>query len=169
MGIVGYGRIGRAVGDIAAALGMKVVANGPHPWPAGSAPAEWVLLEELLERSDVVSLHCPLTPETRGLIDRKAIAKMKDGAILINNSRGPLIVEQGVADALNCGRLGAAGVDVADTEPLSADSPLLKAKNCIITPHISWAPRETRARLMDIAVENLRAFLRGEPVNVVNS
>lgn len=169
MGIVGYGRIGRAVGDIAAALGMKVVANGPHPWPAGSAPAEWVTLEELLERSDVVSLHCPLTPETRGLIDRKAIAKMKDGAILINNSRGPLIVEQDVADALNCGRLGAAGVDVADTEPLSADSPLLTAKNCIITPHISWAPRETRARLMDIAVENLRAFLRGEPVNVVNS
>lgn len=169
MGIVGYGRIGRAVGDIAAALGMKVVANGPHPWPAGSAPAEWVPLEELLERSDVVSLHCPLTPETRGLIDRKAITKMKDGAILINNSRGPLIVEQDVADALNCGRLGAAGVDVADTEPLSADSPLLTAKNCIITPHISWAPRETRARLMDIAVENLRAFLRGEPVNVVNS
>lgn len=169
MGIVGYGRIGRAVGDIAAALGMKVVANGPHPWPAGSAPAEWVPLEELLERSDVVSLHCPLTPETRGLIDRKAIAKMKDGAILINNSRGPLIVEQDVADALNCGRLGAAGVDVADTEPLSADSPLLTAKNCIITPHISWAPRETRARLMDIAVENLRAFLRSEPVNVVNS
>ena len=169
MGIVGYGRIGRAVGDIAAALGMKVVANGPHSWPAGSAPAEWVPLEELLERSDVVSLHCPLTPETRGLIDRKAIAKMKDGAILINNSRGPLIVEQDVADALNCGHLGAAGVDVADTEPLSADSPLLTAKNCIITPHISWAPRETRARLMDIAVENLRAFLRGEPVNVVNS
>ena len=169
MGIVGYGRIGRAVGDIAAALGMKVVANGPHPWPAGSAPAEWVTLEELLERSDVVSLHCPLTPETRGRIDRQAIAKMQDGAILINNSRGPLIVEQDVADALNCGRLGAAGVDVADTEPLSADSPLLTAKNCIITPHISWAPRETRARLMDIAVENLRAFLRGEPVNVVNS
>lgn len=141
MGIVGYGHIGRAVGDIAAALGMKVVANGPHPWPVGSAPAEWVTLEKLLECSDVVSLHCPLTPETRGLIDRKAIAKMKDGAILINNSRGPLIVEQDVADALNCGRLGAAGVDVADTEPLPADSPLLKAKNCIITPHISWAPR----------------------------
>ena len=169
MGIVGYGRIGRAVGDIAAALGMKVVANGPHPWPAGSAPAEWVPLEELLERSDVVSLHCPLTPETRGLIDRKAITKMKDGAILINNSRGPLIVEQDVADALNCGRLGAAGVDVADTEPLSADSPLLTAKNCIITPHISWAPRETRARLMDIAEENQRAVPRREPATVVPS
>lgn len=168
MGIVGYGRIGRAVGDIAAAMGMKVVANGPHPWPAGTAPADWVPLETLLAQADVVSLHCPLTPETRGLIDRRAISGMKKGAILINNSRGPLIVEQDVADALNSGRLGAAGVDVADTEPLPADSPLLTAKNCIITPHISWAPRETRGRLMEIAVENLRSFLRGQAVNVVN-
>ena len=119
--------------------------------------------------SDVVSLHCPLTPDTKGIIDRKAISMMKEGAILINNSRGPLIVEQDVADALNSGRLLAAGVDVADTEPLSPDSPLLTAKNCIITPHISWAPRETRRRLMDIAVENLRAFLDGRTMNVVNN
>ena len=148
--------------------GYWPTAPGTAPGSAGSAPAEWVPLEELLERSDVVSLHCPLTPETRGLIDRRAIAKMKEEAILINNSRGPLIVEQDVADALNSGRLRAAAVDVADAEPLPADSPLLTAQNCIITPHISWAPRETRARLMDIAVENLRSFLAGQPVNVVN-
>ena len=169
MGIIGYGRIGRAVGTVAAALGMKVVATGPHPWPAGTAAADWMPLEELLRCSDVVSLHCPLTPDTKGIIDRKAISMMKEGAILINNSRGPLIVEQDVADALNSGRLLAAGMDVADTEPLSPDSPLLTAKNCIITPHISWAPRETRKRLMDIAVENLRAFLDGRTMNMVNN
>ena len=168
MGIVGYGRIGRAVGRMAAAMGMEVVATGPHPWPNGTAEADWVPLEELLCRADVVSLHCPLTADTRGIIDRAAIRKMKEGAILINNSRGPLIVEQDVADALNSGRLLAVGVDVADTEPLSPDSPLLTAKNCIITPHISWAARETRERLMAIAVENLRSFLAGRTVTVVN-
>ena len=168
MGVVGYGRIGRAVGAAAAALGMEVVATGPHPWPAGSAQAEWAPLEELLGRADVVSLHCPLTEETRGLIDSAALARMKPGAFLINNSRGPLIVEQDVADALNSGRLAGAGVDVAETEPLSPDSPLLTAKNCIITPHISWAPRESRQRLMAIAAENLEGFLAGRPANVVN-
>ena len=168
MGIIGYGSIGQAVGRIAAALGMEVIAHGPHPWPDGDRPARYVPMEELLERSDVVSLHCPLLPETRGLINRASIAKMKDGAILLNNSRGPLIVEQDVADALNSGKLYAAGVDVADTEPLPGESPLLKAKNCVITPHISWAPLEARARLMDIAVNNLRSFLDGKPVNVVN-
>ena len=166
--VLGYGRIGRAVGAVAAALGMEVIATGPHPWPQASAPADWVPLEELLRRSDVVSLHCPLTPETRGLIDRSALEQMKEGAFLINNSRGALLVEQDVADALNSGRLAGAGVDVAETEPLSPDSPLLTAKNCIITPHISWAPRETRQRLMTIAVENLRAFLAGGASNVVN-
>lgn len=168
MGIVGYGRIGRAVGAVAAALGMEVIATGPRPWAAGTAEAEWVTLEELLCRADVVSLHCPLTVENRGMIDRAAIEKMKQGAFLINNSRGQLIVEQDVADALNSGRLGGAGLDVADTEPLSPDSPLLTAKNCIITPHISWAPRESRQRLMAIAAENLEGFLAGRPVNVVN-
>ena len=168
MGIVGYGRIGRAVGAVAAALGMEVIATGPRPWAAGTAEAEWVTLEELLCRADVVSLHCPLTAENRGLIDRAAIEKMKQGAFLINNSRGQLIVEQDVADALNSGRLGGAGLDVAETGPLSPDSPLLTAKNCIITPHISWAPRESRQRLMAIAAENLEGFLAGRPVNVVN-
>ena len=168
MGIVGYGRIGRAVGAVAAALGMEVIATGPRPWAAGTAEAEWVTLEALLCRADVVSLHCPLTVENRGMIDRAAIEKMKQGAFLINNSRGQLIVEQDVADALNSGRLGGAGLDVAETEPLSPDSPLLTAKNCIITPHISWAPRDSRQRLMAIAAENLEGFLAGRPVNVVN-
>ena len=168
MGIIGYGSIGQAVGGIAAALGMEVIAYGPHPWAAGSSPAPYVPLEELLGRSDVVSLHCPLFPETRGIIRRETIAMMKDGAILLNNSRGPLLVEQDVADALRTGKLYAAGVDVMDAEPPQPDSPLLTAKNCIITPHISWAPLEARRRLIGIAVENLRAFLDGAPSNVVN-
>lgn len=168
MGIVGYGSIGRAVGEIAKALGMTVIATGPHPWADGERPASYVPLEELLERSDVVSLHCPLFPETKGLIDKERIARMKDGAILLNTSRGPLLVERDVADALSSGKLYAAGVDVAETEPIPAGSPLLTAKNCVITPHIAWAPLEARQRLMDIAVGNLRAFLKGPPENVVN-
>ena len=168
MGIIGYCSIGQAVGGIAAALGMEVVAYSPHPWAAGSRPAPYVPLEELLRRSDIVSLHCPLFPETKGIIRRETIAIMKDGAILLNNSRGPLLVEQDVADALNSGKLYAAGVDVMDAEPPRPDSPLLSAKNCIITPHISWAPLEARRRLMGIAVGNLHAFLDGAPVNVVN-
>lgn len=168
MGIVGYGSIGRAVGEIAGALGMEVIATGSRPWPEGARPVPYVPLEELLRRSDVVSLHCPLLPETRGLIRRETIARMKDGAILINNSRGPLLVERDVADALNAGKLLAAGVDVADTEPIPADSPLLTAKNCVVTPHISWAPLEARRRLLAAAVENVRAFLAGKPVNAVN-
>ena len=168
MGIVGYGSIGRAVGQIAAALGMEVIAHSRTPWPDGSAAAKYVALDELLRRSDVVSLHCPLFPETKGMINKDSIAKMKDGAVLLNNSRGPLIVEQDVADALNSGKLYAAGVDVVDSEPMDPASPLLQAKNCIITPHISWAPLEARSRLMDIAVANLKAFLAGSPANVVN-
>ena len=168
MGIVGFGSIGQAVGRIAEALGMTVIASGPHPWGEGERPAPYVPLEELLGRSDVVSLHCPLFPETRGLINRETIAKMKDGAILLNTGRGPLLVEQDVADALNSGKLYAAGVDVAETEPIPAASPLLTAKNCVITPHIAWAPLEARRRLMDIAAGNLRSFLSGKPVNAVN-
>ena len=168
MGIVGFGSIGQAVGRIAGALGMTVIACGPHPWAMGERPAPYVPLEELLRRSDVVSLHCPLFPETRGLINRKTISRMKEGAILLNTSRGPLLAEQDVADALNSGRLRAAGVDVAETEPIPAASPLLAAKNCVITPHIAWAPLEARRRLMDIAAGNLRAFLAGSPVNAVN-
>lgn len=165
MGIVGYGRIGRAVGRIAAALGMDVIACGPHPWTEG---APWTPLEELLRRSDVVSLHCPMTPQTERLINRDTLRLMKDGTILINNSRGQLLAEQDVADALAAGKLAALGVDVAEAEPIAADSPLLSAKNCIITPHISWAALETRQRLLDIAVENLRSFAAGQPVHVVN-
>lgn len=168
MGIVGFGSIGQAVSRIAAALGMTVIASGPHLWAEGERPAPYVPLEELLRRSDVVSLHCPLFPETRGLINRETIAKMKDGAILLNTGRGPLLVEQDVADALNSGKLYAAGVDVAETEPIPAASPLLTAKNCVITPHIAWAPLEARRRLMDIAAGNLRSFLAGKPVNAVN-
>ena len=168
MGIVGYGSIGRAVGEIAGALGMEVIATGSRPWAPGERPVPYVPLEELLRRSDVVSLHCPLFPETRGLINRETIALMKDGAILLNNSRGPLIVEEDVAQALNAGKLYAAGVDVADAEPIPADSPLLTARNCVITPHISWAPLEARRRLLDTVTENLRAFLSGSPMNAVN-
>lgn len=165
MGIIGYGRIGRAVGRVAAALGMEVIAYGPHPWTEG---APYTPLEELLRRSDVISLHCPMTAETERIINRDTIALMKDGAILINNSRGQLLAEQDVADALASGKLAAVGVDVAEMEPMPADSPLLSAENCIITPHISWAALETRQRLLDIAVENLRSFAAGRPAHVVN-
>ncbi len=116
----------------------------------------------------MITLHCPLFPKTRGIINRESIAKMKDGVILLNNSRGPLIVEEDLAAALNSGKVYAAGLDVVSDEPIRADNPLLSAKNCLITPHISWAPRESRRRLMDVAVENLREFLAGRPVNVVN-
>ena len=168
MGIIGFGRIGQTTGRIARAMGMEVLAYDSHPSDAGRAIAEYVDLDALLSRSDVVALHCPLFPETEGIINRETIAKMKDGAILLNNSRGPLVVEQDLADALNAGKLAAAGLDVVSTEPIRGDNPLLKAKNCIITPHISWAPKESRQRIMDCAVSNVKAFLSGSPVNVVN-
>ena len=168
MGIIGFGRIGQTTGRIARAMGMEVLAYDSHPSDAGRAIAEYVDLDALLARSDVVALHCPLFPETEGIINRETIAKMKDGAILLNNSRGPLVVEQDLADALNAGKLAAAGLDVVSTEPIRGDNPLLKAKNCIITPHISWAPKESRQRIMDCSVSNVKAFLAGSPVNVVN-
>ena len=168
MGIIGFGRIGQTTGRIARAMGMEVLAYDSHPSDAGRAIAEYVDLDALLSRSDVVALHCPLFPETEGIINRETIAKMKDGAILLNNSRGPLVVEQDLADALNAGKLAAAGLDVVSTEPIRGDNPLLNAKNCIITPHISWAPKESRQRIMDCAVSNVKAFLAGSPVNVVN-
>ena len=168
MGIIGFGRIGQTTGRIARAMGMEVLAYDSHPSDAGRAIAEYVDLDALLARSDVVALHCPLFPETEGIINRETIAKMKDGAILLNNSRGPLVVEQDLVDALNAGKLAAAGLDVVSTEPIRGDNPLLKAKNCIITPHISWAPKESRQRIMDCAVSNVKAFLAGSPVNVVN-
>ncbi|QBE97370.1 D-2-hydroxyacid dehydrogenase [Blautia producta] len=168
MGVIGFGRIGQATGRIAKALGMQVIANDEYPNKLGEEIAEYVTVEELYARADVIALHCPLFPSTEGMINRESIAKMKDGVIILNNSRGPLIVEQDLADALNAGKVYAAGLDVVSTEPIKGHNPLLKAKNCIITPHISWAPKESRSRLMNIAVDNLKAFIDGCPVNVVN-
>ncbi len=169
IGIIGFGRIGQAEGRIARAMGMKVLAYDIFPNDSGREIAEYVDLDTLLRSSDVVTLHCNLTPENTGLINKANIAKMKDGAILINNARGQLIVEQDVADALNSGKLAAAGLDVVYTEPIREDNPLLGARNCVITPHISWAPLESRQRIMDCTVNNIRAFLAGAPVNVVNN
>lgn len=168
MGIIGFGRIGKATGKIAAALGMKVLAYDSAPDEEGKKIAEYVDLDTLLASSDVISLHCPLFPETEGIICKETIEKMKDGVILLNNSRGPLLNEQDVADALNGGKIYAAGLDVVSVEPVREDNPLLKAKNCFITPHISWAPKEARARIMETTVANVKAYLDGAPVNVVN-
>lgn len=169
MGIIGYGRIGQSTGKIAQALGMKVLAYDEYKNPSlESETCKYVELNELLKQSDVIALHCPLFPNTQGIINKENIAKMKDGVIILNDSRGPLIVEQDLADALNSGKVAAAGLDVVSTEPIKGNNPLLNAKNCIITPHIAWAPKESRKRLMDIAVNNLEAFIAGNPVNVVN-
>ena len=169
MGIIGFGRIGRATGKIAQALGMKVLAFDTNQTPPGVGEAyEYVELNELFAKADVISLHCPLFPSTEGMINKENIGKMKDGVIIINNSRGQLIVEQDLAEALNSRKVYAAGLDVVSVEPITADNPLLAAKNCFITPHISWAPKESRQRLMDLAVKNLEAFLAGAPINVVN-
>lgn len=169
MGIVGYGRIGQAVARLALAFGMQVIASSRSAVPGTEKDGvRFVTREELLKSADVVSLHCPLTPETEGLINRASIEWMKHGAILINTGRGPLVVEKDLADALNAGRLYAAGLDVAAQEPIPKDSPLIGAKNCFITPHIAWATFEARRRLVDITVENLRSFLEGKPVHVVN-
>ena len=169
MGIIGYGRIGQATGRIAQALGTKVLAYDAYRNPAlESETCQYADLDEVLAKSDVIALHCPLFSETEGMINRESIAKMKDGVIILNNSRGPLIVEKDLAEALNSGKVAAAGLDVVSTEPIKGENPLLKAKNCILTPHISWAPKESRQRLMDIAVDNLEAFLRKEAQNVVN-
>ena len=168
MGIIGFGRIGRQVGRIARALGMEVLAHNPSTCPEGEAIGRYVSLEELLAASDVISLHCPLFPETAGLVNRETIAGMKDGVILLNSSRGGLVVEEDLAQALNSGKVCAAAVDVVSTEPIRGDNPLLGAKNCLITPHIAWAPLESRQRIMETTAENIRAFLDGRPVHVVN-
>jgi glycerate dehydrogenase len=168
LGVIGFGRIGQTTGRIAKALNMNVIAHDAYPNEAGKRIADYVSLDELFAQSDVIALHCPLFPETQGIITTTNIATMKDGVIILNKSRGPLVAEQDLADALNSGKVYAAGLDVVSSEPIKGDNPLLKAKNCIITPHISWAPKESRKRLMDIAVENLAAFIKGSPVNVVN-
>ena len=168
MGIIGFGRIGQQTGRIAKALGMKILAYDTVQSEAAAEIGTYVDLDTVLTQSDVIALHCPLFPETQGIINKDTIAKMKDGVIILNNSRGPLVVEQDLADALNSGKVYAAGLDVVSTEPIKSDNPLLGAKNCIITPHISWAPKESRQRIMDCAVENVKAYLDGAPVHVVN-
>lgn len=168
MGIIGFGRIGRQVGRIAAALGMRVLAYSRSECEEGRQIGTYVDLPALLGQSDVVSLHCPQFPETEGIINRDTIAQMKDGAILLNASRGGLVVDQDLAEALERGKLSAAGLDVVSQEPIRGDNPLLKAPNCIITPHIAWAARECRQRIIDTTADNIRAFQAGAPINVVN-
>ncbi|MDO4789242.1 MAG: D-2-hydroxyacid dehydrogenase [Johnsonella sp.] len=167
-GIIGLGSIGRTTAKILGALGMKVLAHSRSRNPEGEKLAEYVDLDTLLANSDVIFLHCPLLKETEGIINKESIAKMKDGVILINNSRGQLIVEEDLAQALNCGKIYAAGLDVVSKEPIRKDNPLLGAKNCMITPHISWVATETRQRIMDMTYDNLKAFIEGNPINIVN-
>lgn len=169
MGIIGFGRIGQETGKIAQAVGMNVLAFDSYQNEALiSETCSYADLDTVLAKSDVIALHCPLFESTQGIINSENIAKMKDGIIILNNSRGPLIVEQDLADALNSGKVYAAGLDVLSVEPIKGDNPLLTAKNCIITPHISWAAKESRSRLMDMAVDNLQQFVNGTPTNVVN-
>ena len=149
-------------------MNMRVIAYDSFQSDAGRQVAEYVDLDTLLAESDVICLHCPLFPDTEGIINKDTIAKMKDGVIIINNSRGQLVVEQDLADALNSGKVYAAGLDVVSTEPIKPENPLLGAKNCIITPHISWAAKEARQRIMDITEDNIKAYMDGAPVNVVN-
>ena len=169
MGIIGFGRIGQQTGKIARALGMNILAYDSVESDSGRAIGTYTDLDTVLSQSDVIALHCPLFPDTQGIINKDTIARMKDGVIILNNSRGPLIVEQDLTDALNSGKVFAAGLDVVSTEPIKPDNPLLGAKNCIITPHISWAPKESRQRIMDCAVANVKAYQAGTPINVVNS
>jgi glycerate dehydrogenase len=167
MGIVGFGNIGQAVSELAGAFGMKVVVFNPKPKPAPPF-VRFVSLETLFRESDVISLHCPLTPETRNLVNTERLSWMKPTAFVINTSRGPLVDEAALAEALNSGRIAGAGLDVLSVEPPPDTNPLLRAKNCIITPHIAWAARAARERLMQTAIENIRVFIAGKPQNVVN-
>lgn len=167
-GIVGFGRIGRAVADLAAAFGMKVLVHSRTVPAQLPSYVQFVDLESLFRGSDVISLHCPLTLETKHLVNAERLSWMKHTAFLLNTSRGPLIDEHALAKALNSDRIAGAGLDVLAEEPPPADNPLLRAKNCLITPHIAWATRAARARLMQVAVANVRAFLQGKPQNVVN-
>lgn len=168
LGIIGFGSIGKAVGRLAKAFGMHVIAYNRSQSEEGRQIAEYVDLDTLLASSDIVSLHCPLFPETEKIINADAIAKMKDGAMLINTARGPLVDEQALADALNRGKLRSAAVDVVCHEPMDKSCPLLGCRNCIITPHMAWAPVESRQRLLNTVVDNIRAYLDGKPQNVVN-
>jgi glycerate dehydrogenase len=165
LGIVGYGRIGRGVAAVGRAFGMRVIH---HRRQGGGDPA-CVDLDTLFRDSDVVSLHCPLTPETKGLVDARRLALMKPTAFLVNTARGPLVDEAALAAALNAGQIAGAAVDVLSVEPPLASNPLLTAKNCVITPHVAWATRDARRRLIDVTAANLAAFAAGQPQNVVNA
>lgn len=169
IGIIGFGKIGQAVADIAEAYKMNILAvSGHETEQSGRKNFKWATLDELARKSDIISLHCPLTKETENLINADFLSKMKQNAILINTARGAAVDEQALADALNSGKIAGAGVDVLSTEPPKADNPLLSAKNCTITPHIAWAAYETRKRLMGILKNNIKAFFDGNPINVVN-
>ncbi len=168
-GLLGCGNIGMHTADIARALGMRVITYDVYQRKeALDMGVEYVSLDELFARSDILGLQMPLLPFNTGIINKDSIAKMKDGVIIINNSRGQMVAEQDLADALNSGKVAAAGLDVVSTEPIRSDNPLLKAKNCIITPHMSWGAQGSRQRIMDGTVENVRAFIDGKPVHVVN-
>jgi glycerate dehydrogenase len=168
MGIVGFGRIGQVTAELALAFGMNVVAHDPLPSTDVPPRIRLAELDDVFRESDFLTLHCPLTPQTEQLVNARRLELMKPTAVLINTGRGPLVDEQALADALNAGRLAAAGLDVLATEPPPRDNPLLTARNCVITPHIAWATREARGRLMKIVVDNVKAFLDGRPENVVN-
>ncbi len=169
LGIIGFGAIGQATANIAIAFGMKVLFFNRTKKPELETDIiKSAELEEVLSKSDFISLHCPLTDETKELINKNTIAKMRDGAFIINTSRGSVLDEQDVAEALNSGKLAGVGVDVVSIEPIRGDNPLLKAKNCIITPHFAWAAKEARTRLMDTLTANIKAFVDSSPINVVN-
>lgn len=166
-GIIGFGQTGKAIGRVAKAFGMRVITNGSHETPEGKEIGEYVSGEQLLKESDVIFLACPLNDQTKDLVCKETIAQMKDGVILINTSRGGTIVEKDLAEALHSGKVYGAGVDVVSTEPARPDNPLLSCENCVITPHIAWATKEARGRLIDIASENVKCFLEGKAQNVV--
>jgi glycerate dehydrogenase len=169
LGIIGFGNIGKKVADIANVFGMNIIAASRHETDQSERiNFRWAEIDEVLAQSDIVSIHCPLLPETKGLINADSLKRMKRSAFLLNTSRGPVVVEPDLADALNNGIIACAAIDVLSIEPPLKDNPLFKAKNCLITPHIAWATKEARGRLMDIAVNNLAAFINGKRVNVVN-
>lgn len=169
IGIIGFGDIGKKVGDVATAYGMNIIGNSRTQTDQSHRKNfRWADVKELLEESDVVSIHCPLFPETKGLINKESLQWMKPSAFLMNTSRGPIIVDEDLANALNNNVIAGAGIDVLSMEPPSKDNPLFKAKNCLITPHISWATKEARTRLMQTTISNLKAYQNGNPVNVVN-
>jgi glycerate dehydrogenase len=169
MGIIGFGNIGSRVADVASAFGMNIIGySKPETNQSHRKNFIWANITQLLEQSDVVSIHCPLFPETKGLINKESLRLMKNSAFLLNTSRGPIVVDEDLANALNNGEIAGAGIDVLSIEPPAEGNPLFTAKNCIITPHIAWATKEARARLMNIAINNLSAFIDGNPIHVVN-